>query len=160
MRIANAPSTHGTFYPPRDETKPMGRPRLVTPELLEVYRFVSYQMSTEVQGGKGRGLCAYNVSHGMQKDDVSIFSERMKMKKVNNTNTHRYYAHTSKKIPLQPWENSHPSFLSNSASISADATFPITYMELATNLVSSLVAQHLWKSPTCLTDLPKTGSAW
>ena len=57
-------------------------------------------MSTEVQGGKGRGLCAYNVSHGMQRDDVPVFSERTKMKKANNTNTHRYYGLTSKKIPL------------------------------------------------------------
>lgn len=47
-RIANSLSTHGTFYPPRNETKPMGRPRLVTPELLEVCRSVSYQMSTGV----------------------------------------------------------------------------------------------------------------
>lgn len=54
-RIANSPSTHGTFYLPRTETKPMGRPRLVTLELLEVCRSVSYQMSTGVQGRKGEG---------------------------------------------------------------------------------------------------------
>ena len=103
-------------------------------------------------------MCAYNGLHGLQEDDGFSHKKDEYEKKVNNTNTHRYSAPTSKNIPSQTWENSHPSFPSNSASISANATSPITYMELATKLVLSVVAQLLRRSPICLIYLPKTGS--
>ena len=109
-RIANSLSTYGTFAPPRDETKPMGRPRLVTPELLEVCRSV-FILSNVDGDSRREGRGSVHMMDCMAfKKTTNFLRKGTKDEKANNINTPRHSAPTLKNTQSRPWENSHPSF--------------------------------------------------